>query len=156
MPESGPYPESQDEGPESDFKPLTAAQAAQWRARQPTQSMWGVVRWQLAIGLACAVFAWVLGGFVFAQSAAYGALAVIAPAAMFVRGVHGGGVANAGSVWIRFCVWELAKVVLTVAMLVLAPRVLMSISWLALVFGMVVTMKAYWVAVWLSSKRRSS
>jgi ATP synthase protein I len=154
MPESGPYPESQDEGPESDFKPLTAAQAAQWRASHPAQSMWSIVGMQVAVGLVCTVIVWVLGGFVLAKSAAYGALAVIVPAAMFVRGVQTGGVTHAGSAWIRFGVWELAKVALTVAMLVAAPRLLVPMNWLALVLGMVVTMKAYWMAVWLGSKRR--
>jgi ATP synthase protein I len=47
----------------------------------------------------------------------------------------------------RFFVWELAKLVLTVAMLAAAPRLVKDLSWLALLVGMVVTMKTYWVAL---------
>ena len=46
----------------------------------------------------------------------------------------------------RFFVWELAKIVLTIALLVMAPYWVKDLSWLALLVGMVVTMKAYWVA----------
>jgi ATP synthase protein I len=48
-----------------------------------------------------------------------------------------------------FFVWELLKIVLTVAMLVAAPRLIADLSWLALLAGFVVTMKVYWLAMWL-------
>lgn len=47
----------------------------------------------------------------------------------------------------RFFVWELAKLVLTIAMLAAAARLVKDLSWLALLVGMVVTMKTYWVAL---------
>ena len=47
----------------------------------------------------------------------------------------------------RFFVWELAKLVLTSAMLAAAARLVKDLSWLALLVGMVVTMKTYWVAL---------
>jgi ATP synthase protein I len=43
--------------------------------------------------------------------------------------------------------WEIAKIVLTVALLAAAPRLVPDLSWLALLAGMVVTMKTYWVAL---------
>jgi ATP synthase protein I len=152
MPESDGLSDYPDDGRETDFKPLTALQASQWRARYPSRSMWVVVGLQVLTGLVCTVLAGLLGGLVVAKSVAYGAFVVIFPAAMFVHGVRGGGAASAGSAWIRFCVWELAKVVLTVAMLLAAPRLLAPLNWLALLFGMVVTMKVYWVALWLRPK----
>jgi ATP synthase protein I len=44
---------------------------------------------------------------------------------------------------------------LTVALLLAAPKVVSPLNWLALVAGFVVTMKVYWVAAWLHSRRRS-
>jgi len=43
--------------------------------------------------------------------------------------------------------WELVKIVLTVAMLAAAPRLVPGLSWLALLAGMVITMKTYWIAL---------
>jgi len=43
--------------------------------------------------------------------------------------------------------WELVKIALTVAMLAAAPRLVPELSWLALLAGMVMTMKAYWIAL---------
>ncbi len=46
-----------------------------------------------------------------------------------------------------FVGWEAAKIVLTIALLVAAPRVVPDLNWLALVAGLVITMKTYWVAL---------
>ena len=48
---------------------------------------------------------------------------------------------------VGFFGWEIAKIVLTVALLAAAPRLVPGLSWLALVVGMVITMKTYWVAL---------
>lgn len=92
-----------------------------------------------------------------AWSAGYGALAVVVPSALFVRGLarqkhatHG------GSALAGFFVWEMVKIALTVAMLVAAPRLVDKLSWLALVVGFVVTMKVYWAAVWFRLLRKKS
>jgi ATP synthase protein I len=45
---------------------------------------------------------------------------------------------------------------LTVAMLMAAPRLISQLSWLALLAGFVVTMKVYWVALWLRPARKES
>ena len=50
-------------------------------------------------------------------------------------------------------IWEAAKVVVTLAMLLAAPRVVAQLSWLAMVASFVVTMKMYWVVWWLQSRR---
>jgi ATP synthase protein I len=49
----------------------------------------------------------------------------------------------------RFFGWELVKILVSVALLLAAPRLVPDLSWLALLLGMVVTMKAYWVALWV-------
>ena len=48
---------------------------------------------------------------------------------------------------VGFMGWELVKIMLTVAMLAVAHLWVPQLSWLALVLGMVVTMKTYWVAL---------
>jgi ATP synthase protein I len=50
----------------------------------------------------------------------------------------------------------MVKVVLTVAMLFAAPGLIPDLNWLALLAGFVVTMKVYWVAMWLHSVRKKS
>jgi ATP synthase protein I len=44
-------------------------------------------------------------------------------------------------------VWEGVKVALTVLALLLAPKVVEDLSWLALLAGLVLTMKVYWLAL---------
>jgi ATP synthase protein I len=138
------------------FKPLTAEEALRWRNAHHVVSPWGVVVWQVVVGVVLAVVAGLSADRVAAFSAAYGALAVVCPAALMVRGLQRQrAVTQPGAALMGFVIWESVKVVLTVAMLLLAPKVVSPISWLALVAGFVVTMKVYWVAAWLQSRRRS-
>ncbi len=48
---------------------------------------------------------------------------------------------------VGFFGWEVAKIVLTVVLLVAAPWVIPGLNWVALVVGMLITMKTYWVAL---------
>jgi ATP synthase protein I len=154
MTTTAPSPESEVE--DSDFKPLTAEEAHQWRKRHPAVSIWRIVAGQALVGLIVSLLAWWFSGRVaVAWSAAYGALAVVMPAALFARGVSKQS-AGAGAAMVRLFVWELAKLVLTVAMLALAPRVIKDLSWLALLAGMVVTMKTYWIALLVRSGVRKT
>ena len=54
---------------------------------------------------------------------------------------------NAGTAVFGFFLWELVKIGLTVAMLAAAPQMMSEVSWPALLVGLVVTMKVYWVAL---------
>ena len=47
----------------------------------------------------------------------------------------------------RFVVWELAKLALSIAMLVAARWLVADLHWLALLAGVVAAMKMYWVAL---------
>jgi ATP synthase protein I len=79
------------------------------------------------------------------------------PAAFFIRGLaRQQKAANAGSALVGFFVWEMVKIVLTVAMLLVAPRLIVQLNWLALLAGFVVTMKVYWMAMWLRPVRKDS
>lgn len=146
-----------DELDESGFKPLSADEALALRQRQPPLSPWRVVGWQAVVGLLVALLAWgLMQNRVAGVSAAYGALAVVLPAALFARGLSRQRLAgNAGAALSGFFVWEMVKIAVTVAMLVLAPRLISNLNWLALLAGFVVTMKVYWVAMWLRPARRN-
>lgn len=137
---------------------LSADEVRALLAKQPRQSLWQVVAMQLVVGLLISIAAFAITSDVaLAKSVAYGAAAVIIPTAVFVRGLNrqsrnfGTGSAIAG-----FAVWELVKILLTIALLVAAPKLVSGLNWLALVAGFVVTLKVYWLAVWLQSKRSRS
>ena len=144
-------PETESEAEASDFKPLTAQEAEQWRSRHPPISVGKVVAGQALVGMLVALGAWILTGRAsVGWSAAYGALAVVVPAALFARGVFRRKASgNPRAAMVGFFGWEVAKIVLTVALLAAAPRLVPGLSWIALLVGMVITMKTYWVALWV-------
>lgn len=144
-------PETEIEAEDSDFKPLTAQEAQQWRSRNPPVSVWRIVVGQVLVGALVAMLAWALSGRAqVGWSAAYGALSVVVPAALFARGVlRRKASENPRAAMVGFFGWEIAKIVLTVALLAAAPRLVPGLSWLALLVGMVFTMKTYWVALWV-------
>jgi ATP synthase protein I len=137
------------------FKPLTAEEARQLRERHPSVSPWWVVVGQIVVGLVVALAAWALTGKQnVGWSAAYGAMAVVVPAAIFARGLTSRFASrDAGRAALGFMVWEMVKIALTAAMLVAAPRLVAALSWPALLAGLVLTFKVYWVA--LAFTRRS-
>ena len=141
-------PQDQDNEQEA-FEPLTAQQAAELRKRQPLLSVWRVVGVQALLGLLVAWLVWLVSGRMSAvYSAGYGALAVIIPAALFARGLTSRvASANVGAAVFGFFLWEMVKIGLTVAMLLAAPRLVIDVSWPAMLVGLVVTMKVYWVAL---------
>ncbi len=147
-----------DESEEPAFKQLSAAEAQVLREQQPMVSPWRVVLWQALVGLVMALATWGLTRKpALAWSTAYGALAVLVPAALFARGLlRQRKAASAGSALAGFVMWEIVKIALTVAMLVAAPRLVLNLNWLALLAGFVVTMKVHWVAIWLRPKHKNS
>lgn len=142
-------PETEIDAEDSDFTPLTAEQAQQLREANPEPSPWWVVAAQVVAGLVVAGIAWGWTGRLNAGvSALYGAMAVAVPAALFVRGaMRGSQTGNQSAAMTRFFVWELIKLGLTVAFLAAAPWVVGSLSWLALLAGVVAAIKMYWVAL---------
>ena len=143
---------------EPEFKPLTAEQAQAWRQQHPMASPWRVVWLQVLVGALLAVLTGVVSGQSrLAASVAWGAVAVVIPAVVFVRALSRQmRTRQAGSALAGLFVWELVKIVLTVALLLVAPKVVSELSWLALVAGFVVTMKVYWLAMALGWMQRKS
>ncbi len=108
-----------------------------------------MVAGQVVVGALVALAAWGITGKVsVAWSASYGALAVVIPAALFARGVTGQFASmNPGAAVLSFFVWELVKIVVTVGVLFAAHVWVKDLSWPAMLVGLVVTMKVYWVAL---------
>ena len=148
----------EDDADELEFKRLSAQEAQALRESNPSVSPWWVVGMQVAVGLLVALAVWGVTGISSAGwSAGYGALAVVVPAALFVRGLsRQQQAASAGYALTGFFVWEMVKIALTVAMLFAAPRLVWQLNWLALLAGFVVTMKVYWLAMWLRPIRKDS
>ncbi len=126
----------------------------QLRDRNPPVSPWRVVGGQVVVGLLVALAAWLLTGRQnVGWSAGYGALAVVIPAALFARGLTGRFASlNPAAAVMGFFVWEMVKIALTVAMLFAAPRLVVNLSWPAMLVGLVVTMQVYWAALILAPR----
>lgn len=135
--------------PDDDFKPLSAQEAQQLRARLPLLSVWRVVGVQLLVAVLAAVLAAVVtGSQSVAWSVGYGGLSVVLPAALFARGMTSRLTrSHLGAAVTGFLLWELVKIGLTVAMLLAAGRWVNDLSWPALLVGFVVTMKVHWLAL---------
>ena len=142
-----PLPEDQEEA--SPVRTLTAEEARRVREQNPQISPWWVVAGQAGVGFVAALVAWALTGKQdVGWSVAYGALAVVIPAAVFARGLTGRfSSLNAGTAAVGFLLWEMVKIALTLAMLAMAPRLVAGLSWPALLVGLVLAMKVYWVAL---------
>ena len=81
-------------------------------------------------------------------SALYGAAAVVVPGALMARGMTSRlSSMSPGAGAVSFMLWEFVKIAVSVAMLMLAPKIVQTLSWLALLVGMVVCMKVYWLAL---------
>lgn len=142
---------------EADFKPLSAEEAQRLREKNPPVSVWLVLAGQAGVGVLAALAAWALTGKQnVGWSAGYGAFAVLLPAGLFARGLTGRvASANPGAAVFGFFLWEMVKIALTVALLFAAPRLVESLSWPAMLAGLVVTMKVYWVGLLFHPKRRT-
>ena len=151
-------PETADEGLEPEFKPLSAQEAQAWRQHNPQASPWRVLLLQVGVGALLAIMTGLFTGeWKLAVSSAWGSVAVVVPAVVFVRALSRQmRRTQPGSALMGLMVWELVKIVLTVALLLVAPKVISDLSWLALVAGFVVTMKVYWLAMALGWMQRKS
>ena len=136
-----------DEAAEERFKVWTREEARAWSENNPSLSPWRVVAAQAAAGLVCCAAVWAYtqrsGA---AWSALYGAAAVVLPSALLARGMTRGA-RNPLAAATGFMFWEMLKIGVAIAMLVIAARVVPSLSWPALLVTMVVCIKVNWVAL---------
>ena len=135
---------------------LTPQQAQALRALHPPISPWRVIGTQAGVGLVAAlILALVAGQSVWAWSLLYGATAVVVPGACMAWGIRRPlARRSAGAAVVGFFVWEAVKIGMTVAMLLLAPVLVQPLSWPALLAGLVLCLKCYWVALlWRGSNK---
>jgi ATP synthase protein I len=141
-----------DEGDAADApapRPLTREEAEALRRKHPPLSPWRVVAMQGVAGVGLALLALLFTRQVqVAWSALYGAAVVVLPAALMARGMTGrlAGRSPAGAA-AGFLFWEMVKIGAAVLLLALAPAVVRDLSWLALLVGLVVCLKVYWLAL---------
>lgn len=141
---------------EQEFKPLTAQEAQAWRKRQNPVSimlplLWQLVAGALVVGLSYVAF---LSKPAIAWSALYGVVAVLIPSLLVARALvrQQRRALHPMAALASLMLWEGIKIVLTIALLLAAPRVLENLNWLALLLGFVVTVKAAWFGWWWQMK----
>ena len=134
-------------GRASSFKPLTRDEAQALRAKEPPLSPWRVIGVQAAVGAGVALLA-ALFSQVWLWSVLYGAATVVVPGALMARGMTSKlSSVSPGASAVSFMLWEMVKIAVSVAMLMLAPRLVQPLSWPALLVGLVLCMKVYWLAL---------
>jgi ATP synthase protein I len=135
------------------FEPWSKEHAEAWRKNNPPLSPWRVVAAQAVAGLVCCAAFWAItqrsGA---AWSALYGAAAVVIPGALLARGMTRG-TRNPVAAAAGFMFWEMLKIGVAIAMLVIAVRVVPNLSWPALLVTMVVCIKVNWVALLWRGRR---
>jgi ATP synthase protein I len=137
-----------DDAAERSFRPLTRAEAEAFRREHPPLSPWRVVGAQVVLGVVAAAVAALVAGKVGAVSALYGAAVVAVPGALMARGATSrlSSLSPAISA-VSMLSWAFVKVALSIAMLVLAARVVPGVVWPALLASMVLCMQSYWFAL---------
>ena len=136
------------------FLPLSAEQARQWRLRQRQLCLWCVSVAQTLAGGGVALLVGVLSGRpAWGWSAAFGALAVIAPTVFFLYRARRLA-PHVGSALLNLVVSELLKILWVVILLLLAPRMVPSLSWPALLLGMLTAIATYGLLPLFASARR--
>jgi ATP synthase protein I len=130
-------------------KPLSREEARALRAQEPPLSPWWVLGVQFGVGVAVALMALlVTGKSSAAWSALYGAATVVLPGALMARGMTSRLTSmSPGASAVSFMFWEMVKIGASVVLLVLAPKLVQGLSWPALLVGLVLCIKVYWLAL---------
>ena len=138
-----------------DFKALTREEAQALREKDPPLSPWRVIFMQLGVGMVAALLAALItGNKMIGWSALYGAATVVVPGALLARGMTSKlSSMSPGSSAVSFMLWEAVKIAVSVVMLALATKIVQPLSWPALLAGLVLCMKVYWLALLWRGRR---
>lgn len=137
------------------YKRLSKHEAQALREAHPAVSPWWVVIGQIGLGALSSSVAWWFWGDRVALSVVCGVLAAVIPAALFARGLTSQfAAANPGAAVVSFFVWEFVKILVTISVLFAAHRLVKDLNWPAMLVGLVLSLKVYWLA--LAFKRRPS
>jgi ATP synthase protein I len=142
----------------SAFKPMNRDEAQALRKKDPPLSPWRVLAVQVWVGVVVALLAALLTGRQEVMwSALYGAAAVVVPGVLMARGMTSKlSSVSPGVSAVSFMWWEMVKISVSVAMLVLAPNIVQPLSWPALLVGLVLCIKVYVVALLWRGRRVES
>ena len=146
---SGAWDDETDETQRPAFKALTREEAQALREKDPPLSPWRVIAVQGVVGTVVALLAALLTGRQeVGWSLLYGAVTVVVPGALLARGMTSRlSSVSPGASAVSFMLWEMVKIGVSVVMLMLAPKIVQPLSWPALLAGLVLCMKVYWVAL---------
>ncbi len=132
-------------------EPLTREEAQALLAKHPSMSVWQVLLAQMGFGVLVAL---IWGGVSRDVSALWSSLyataVVVLPGLLMARGVFG---RNAGRGVGRLLVWEVLKLGLICALLVLAPKVVQPLNWVALLVTLVLVLKIVGVVLLFGQRR---
>ena len=130
-------------------KALTREEAQALSAKSPSLSPWRVIQAQAVVGVVAALLAVLFTGKQeIAWSVLYGAAAVVVPGALMARGMTSRlSSVSPGASAVSFMLWQMTKIGVSVAMLVMAPKLVQPLSWPALLVGLVLCMKVYGLAL---------
>lgn len=148
-PARGRWADEEDEAAGRSVKRLTPEEAAALRAKEPPVPPWWVLGAQVMVGAVVALLAVLLSGRQeVAWSALYGAATVVVPGALMARGatrrVPGMSALHSA---VSLVSWSVVKIGFSVAMLVLAPRIVQPLVWPALLAALVLCIQVYWLAL---------
>jgi ATP synthase protein I len=131
------------------YKTLTREEAQALRAKEPPLSPWRVIAAQGVVGVVAALLAVLFTGKAeMAWSLLYGAATVAVPGALMARGMTSRlSSVSPGVSAASFMVWEFVKIAVSIAMLMLASRLVQPLIWPALLAGLVLCMSVYWLAL---------
>ena len=128
--------------------PLTREQAQALRARLHSVSVWSVVAAQAAAGLIVAALCWAVSGQIdVGWSALYGAASIVLPQVVLARGIMRLPGKSPAAAAVGFMFWEGVKLILVLALLAAAARVVPRLSWPALLAALAVCLSVNWVAL---------
>jgi ATP synthase protein I len=153
------WDDSADEAVDKRFKSLSREEAAVLKAQDPPVSPWRVIAVQAAVGGLVALIGGLITGRVEVMwSLLYGAATVVVPGALMARGMTSRlSSMSPGASAVSFMLWEFVKIGVSLAMLVVAGKIVQPLVWPALLVGLVVCIKVYWVALlWRGRKKSES
>ena len=131
------------------IKALTRDEAQAFRASFPQVSPWRVIGVQWVVGgLVAAVAWWLTGQSEVLWSALYGAATAMLPGALMARGMTSrlSSASVAGSA-VSVMLWSTVKIGVSIAMLMLAPKLVQPLSWPALLAALAMCLQVYWFAL---------
>lgn len=134
---SAAWDDETDETQRPAFKALTREEAQALREKDPPLSPWRVIAVQGVVGTVVALLAALLTGRQeVGWSLLYGAVTVVVPGALMARGMTSRlSSVSPGASAVSFMLWEMVKIAVSIAMLMLAPRLVQPLSWPALLVG---------------------